>query len=159
MAKKRQGKVYKGKPVREAKYPLEIVVGDNDVKNAKRKNPTQCVIARAVMHDRHVRSARIGRDIALIEFDSHYERYAVNRTTKEMVREFDDNGTFVGGKYKLLPSPKSLRLTGKRHSVITTKQKKDLLRRKALGLRTGGPAGKRVIELPANRNIYRAAKV
>jgi hypothetical protein len=139
---------YRGKPIREAKYPLQITVGADDVKNAKRKNPEQCAIARSVMHDKHVLSARIGRKFALVEYDSHFERYHIPKSTQEGVKEFDGKGTFIAGTYKLAPVPKSMQLTGKMHSPPAKKRKSGISKNKDS-----------IIRRPANRNIFRAAQV
>ncbi len=130
-------KMYHGKKVIDAHLPITMTVKEDDIRGAKRKDPAACAIARCVIRDKHVISARIGQRIALIEYSSHYERYAVSKGASSAIREFDKNGTFADGQYYLIPISKCLKQTGKAHSPV-------------------GGNGNSVIKKRATRNIYKA---
>lgn len=86
-----------------------------------------------------------------MEFDTHYQRYEIAATSRKMVSDFDDNGTFVEGHYKLNPINKTLALTGKKHSEVMPKRN-DTLGRKH------GESGTSLKNVRTNRNIFRAAE-
>ncbi len=137
----REAKMLHGKRIMEAKLPMHLSVRENDVKNAKRGNPQLCVLARAAMHDKHVLSARIGKQYALIEFKSHFQRYRIDTVSKKMVQDFDETGIFIQGDYNLGPVPTYAKLTGVKHSKVSGKSGIHLKSRRTV------------------RNIYRAAEV
>ncbi len=135
-----KAKMYHGKKVIDAHLPITMTVKEDDIRGAKRKDPAACAIARCAIRDKHVISARIGQRIALIEYSSHFERYAVSKGASNAIREFDKNGTFSDGQYYLKPIPQSLKLTGKAHSR---------------GWDTG-KSGIATIKRKATRNIYKS---
>jgi len=95
----RLGKMFKGKQIYDSDYPLKIHVRAGDIETARRKDPAACALARCVIRDKHVMSARIGAKFALIEYQSHYERYSVVPIAKA-ISVFDKHGVFIAGKDK-----------------------------------------------------------
>ena len=135
----RQARTLNGKPVYEAKRKLTLYVKADDVKSARRKDPKACAIARCVVREKIVESARIGTRVALIEYKSHFERYKVPMSTGKDIKRFDEEGSFVVGKYDLLPPASYEKVTGKAHD-------------------RGRPSGKHVSRLRPTRSIYKAPK-
>lgn len=144
----RHSKMLEGKPIKESQGALTLVVTKRDVITSRRKDPEQCAIARCVIRTQPAIGVRVGKRIALLEYDDHFERYSVAAMTRTMVEGFDKTGTFVTGKYTLLPPAPSGRLTGKGKS-------------KARQTKRGpsGPSGKHVSRYKSERNIYRAGAI
>lgn len=126
-----EAKKLQGKRIVDAKHPLTIQVKEQDIRSSKRANPGECAIAKTMMRDKHVLSARVGTKYALIEFQSHFERYQINAAARRAVKDFDTNATFQVGEYQLLPVSNSNRLTGKGHAKTSgvSKNKTPLARR------------------------------
>lgn len=142
-----QPRMYHYKPVIEATHAQGLVVREQDVKHARRKDPEQCVIARSAVRNLPILSARIGRRIAFLEYPTHYERYSVSAMTRVLTDDFDENGFFTLGKYYLLPPTKAQKLTGKRHSKKGKSK-----------TRWHGKSGMHVMRLAGRRSIYTAGK-
>lgn len=111
--KKRRPGIFHGKPVIIATQPLKLIVTERDIVKAKRKNPEACAMARCALRCSDIVSARIGKCVALLEHKDHFERFSVSTATREMVKEFDANGTFITGEYQLNPPRPRLMATRK----------------------------------------------
>ena len=87
----------------DAKAPLSITVTRRDVDRAVRKDATSCALANGALHCREVISARIGAEIALIEFKDKVIRYGIKREDQKKIRAFDAANYFQPDTYQLVP--------------------------------------------------------
>lgn len=147
----REGKKFQGKRIVDAKHPLTITVNEADIRKSKRANPGECAIAKCLIRDKHVMSARVGAMYTLIEFTSHFERYKTDSAAKQSVADFDNDGTFAEGDYKLLPIPPSRRLTGVAHTPVKGGHREPSSGRRKT--RDG------IIKKHPTRNIFRAKEI
>jgi len=138
-----KSKTFENKPVIDAKNRLYLQVSSDDIRTAKRKDPQCCALARCIIRDKHVLSARVGLKIVLVEYDSHFERYRTNAQAARAVKEFDDKGYFIAEDFWLLPISKSQLNTGKRKGNTGTIHK-------------SGPSGQAHIKKKKARNIFKA---
>lgn len=92
-----------GKPIRDASEPLTIHVTRKNVRDAKKRAPMTCAIARGLTKDSHVVSVRVGLRIALVEFKKEVVRYGLKPDDSQKIRAFDIAGYFKPDHYTLVP--------------------------------------------------------
>jgi len=104
-----------GRPVRDAKRPLEVYVTPNDIKKARKKAPDRCAVAVACRRQEHV-DARVFVTRAYIHNGNGiWNRYMLPMPLQKEIVSFDRGGDFEPGPYKLRP-PKNTERLGKRRS-------------------------------------------
>jgi hypothetical protein len=111
-----------GLPIIDAKRPLVVHVTAEDITKADRKEPTDCVMARACRRDAHVKEARIhlGR-VYLRSNKGNWVRYMTPRYLRTEIIAFDRGGDFAAGEYTLSAPHISHRASGKGQGSKTNK--------------------------------------
>jgi hypothetical protein len=77
------------KPLVDGGRPLKITVQGDDLVGARRSDPSNCIMARAMMRQKGVVDVRIGACIARVEYESKTVRYALSKNDRKLVAGFD----------------------------------------------------------------------
>lgn len=114
---------FNGLPVVDAKKPIQIHVNDIDVKQSKRKSPTECVIAKACKRLFKAREVMILRRTAYVDLPGpgrggrrQFKRFIIDRNVSEKIGVFDKTGQMDTGGFTLLPPSPSMTLERLRKS-------------------------------------------
>lgn len=103
-----------GKPIINATKPVELEIIDKDIAKADRKEPLDCVVARACRRDLKAKEVRVHLSRIYIRFnDGSWQRFMTPTSMRSDIIAFDRGGTFPPGTYVLKPPPAN-RPTGKR---------------------------------------------
>jgi hypothetical protein len=92
-----------GSPIFDSTEPLKIQVNSRDIANADRKDPADCVMARAVrrcIHAHEVR-AHLGRVFVRQREKGPWKRYETSTALRSEIIAFDRGGAFEPGEYML----------------------------------------------------------
>lgn len=123
------------KPIFNATEPLTVRVTNTDISNAKKRHPMVCALARGLTRGPEIISVRVGRKIALVEYEDRVVRYAIPDDEADRVKAFDITGTFAAGEYRLdVPKVR-----------VRTKERR----------RRSGPSGKTVSRRAPLRHAWR----
>lgn len=113
-----------------------------DVKGAKRLNPQQCVIARALSRVLKPEAVVVGRSMAFVVLDGLAVRFQVPMAAREAIEEFDTRGRVHRAPIALKPVPPSQRLTDRARypetRITRIKDGPKIKRMKRLGVRAVG---------------------
>ena len=112
-AKRRHMKI-NGLPVKDAKASIDLTIVPKDVKNASRKDQTDCVVAVACKRDLGCTEARVHMGRTYLRFNGHWTRYLTPLKLRSEIISFDRYGKFVPGEYKLLKMQPHRKLDYKR---------------------------------------------
>jgi hypothetical protein len=112
-------RVFNGLPVIDAKTPLRFFVSSADIQGADRKDPANCVIARACRRLFNSTTVLFWRSIAYVETidenDKHQvERFVLNQITRRRIARFDRTGKADPAGYMLFPPAVSQQLDSAR---------------------------------------------
>lgn len=103
-----------GKPIINATEPLELEIVSSDIDKADRKEPLDCVVARACRRELKAKEVRVHLSRIYIRFGGgSWQRFMTPAAMRADIIAFDRGGTFPPGKYVLNPPPAN-RPTGKR---------------------------------------------
>lgn len=103
-----------GKPIINATKPMTLEISNNDVAKADRKQPLDCVVARACRRDLGAKEVRVHLTRIYIRFGGgSWQRFMTPAHMRADIIAFDRGGTFPTGTYVLNPPPAN-RPTGKR---------------------------------------------
>ncbi len=104
-----------GRPIINATKPVTLEVNGKDIAKADRKEPLDCVVARACRRDLGAKEVRVHLTRIYIRFgDGGWQRFATPPSMRADIIAFDRGGTFPPGTFVLNPPPPSQRATGKR---------------------------------------------
>ncbi len=101
-------RIFGGLPVVDAKRELRVFAGAKDIKSAKRKDPTNCVWAKACRRLYGSRTVAFFRTVAYIELrdpkgNPRIERFTLSKPTGRSIVRFDKTGKAAPAGYHLLP--------------------------------------------------------
>lgn len=101
-------RVFGGLPVVDAKRELRVFVAKYDIKPAKRKDPTNCVFAKACRRLYGSRIVAFFRTVVYMELPDNkgnlrIERFRPSRPTERSIARFDRTGKADPAGYHLLP--------------------------------------------------------
>jgi hypothetical protein len=107
-ARKAVQRLFRGLPVVDATRELKIHATDQDIKTAKRKDPSNCVFANACRRQLGSHSVAFFRHYAYVELrdsngNSRIERFALPKRTRDSVMVFDRAGVADTGGFVLKP--------------------------------------------------------
>ncbi len=134
-----------GLPIIDSTRALRVTINKNDIAKADVKNPEDCVIARAVRREHHVKEVRVhlGR-VYLRANEGNWVRYFTTRALRTEIIAFDRGGTFEPGEYSLKGVPPSHKLGAKRKAYAKkkvigpkTRKKKRMTPHVVTNVRTG----------------------
>jgi len=97
-----------GRAVVDAKKPVSIEIVPNDIAKASRKDPNDCVIARACRRSMHAHEVRIHLSRVYVRrtSNSQWERYLLPPRAKQEIIAFDRGGSFEPISFDLYaPTP------------------------------------------------------
>jgi hypothetical protein len=103
-------------PIKDAHFPFRCTVQQQDIEQAKRKDPHRCAVARTIKRYTGIEAIAIFHTIAYIPFDKNgdgkiiIERFSIDAPTQRAIAEFDETGKFPPGEYKFNPPSKSVKL-------------------------------------------------
>ncbi len=104
-----------GKPIIDATSPVTLEISPGDIAKADRKEPLDCVVARACRRDLHAKEVRVHLSRIYIRFGSgSWQRFMTPPHMRSDIIAFDRGGTFPPGTYILNPPPPARKATGKR---------------------------------------------
>lgn len=113
-----------GKPILDAKRPITIQIIPNDVSKASRKDPADCVLARACRRSLHAKEVRIHMSrVYLRANDGSWTRYIVPPRLKQEIIAFDRGGSFATDQFYLY-APNPAHKGGKAQGTETGRNKK-----------------------------------
>ncbi len=77
--------------MRDAKKPLSVHVKQCHIDSGKRKDPQNCMLAKAIKQEFNVESAAVHRNMVWIKFkgDRHITRYSSTPATRAAIAAFD----------------------------------------------------------------------
>lgn len=113
--KSRASRSLAGKPISDAKIPIDIYVSKKDGAKGKKRNPMSCAIARSMLNKEHVVSVRIGAKIALVEYKDRVIRYGLDNDDSDKIRLFDRTKYFKPGRVHLIPPKTKLGVDTVKH--------------------------------------------
>lgn len=91
-----------GLPVINAKKMMKILITAADVKQARRKKPETCAIAKTCLRQPRVKEVRIHLSRAYVRDNkSNWKRFMVPRALRSEIIAFDRGGKFSPGEYVL----------------------------------------------------------
>jgi hypothetical protein len=102
-----------GLTVINAKKPVTLHINRNDVAKADRKEPEDCVVARACRREMHAKEVRVhlGR-IYVRTNEGNWTRYMTSKSMRDEIIAFDRGGQFEPGVFTLKEPPPT-RQTGR----------------------------------------------
>ena len=134
-----------GRDVVDAIENIEIEITDQDIKLAARKDPANCVMARACMKQRGTDAlVHISRVYLKMSDKNIWVRYMVDNSLRTEIVAFDRGGEFAPGTYKLR-RPEPSKLLGKQNG---SNQRPETIKTKRAvpkvlsGVRASYPKGK-----------------
>jgi hypothetical protein len=96
------------KPLVDGGRPIKIAVQGDDLVGARRSDPSNCIMARAMLHQKGVVDVRIGACIARVEYENKTVRYALSKNDRALVAGFDQGRDgFAEGYVFTLEPPRS----------------------------------------------------
>lgn len=106
----------KDRPVRDATSNVRITVLPEDVAIAVPRSECDCAIAQAIKRIHRGRNGipSVGREVVIIAFDNHVERYLLSPNDRALVRTFDRSNMFPEGYSVELRAPRGGKRLGKR---------------------------------------------
>jgi hypothetical protein len=108
-------KAIDGRPVIDAKKPLNLTITKNDIDKADAKEPAGCAVARACRRELHVVEARVHlARIYLRSNEGNWVRYMTPRAMRSEIIAFDRGGRFQPNTFQLVPPNTADRLGAKR---------------------------------------------
>ena len=110
-----------GRQIKNATKPLIITVKPCDVKEANIKEPSQCVMARAILRQEHTEARVHISRIYVKSKDGYWYRYGVPESLRSEIIAFDRGGAFLPDTFEVMPLRKSHRATGKAKGSETNK--------------------------------------
>ncbi len=96
-------RLFNGLPVEDAKKEMTIHAIAADIKSAKRKDPLNCVFARACQRIFGSHNTAFFRNYAYVETNNKIERFSLPKATRDSVMLFDKAGKAEPGGYLLRP--------------------------------------------------------
>ncbi len=96
-------RLFNGLPVVDAKKDMVIKAIAADVKAAKRRDPFNCVFAKACKRLFGSHTVAFFRNYAYVENNNQIERFSLPRATRDSVMMFDKAGKAEPGGYLLRP--------------------------------------------------------
>ena len=96
-------RLFNGLPVADAKKEIVIHAIAADIKAAKRKDPLECVFAKACQRIFGSHNTAFFRNYAYVEKDNKIERFSLPKATRDSVMMFDKAGKAEPGGYLLRP--------------------------------------------------------
>ena len=113
-----------GVAVEDAKRPIKIVVGADDIKGASKQKPNNCAVARACYHHHLADEVRVHLSrVYLKRGKGQWVRYLTPRDMRSEIVAFDRGGSFQPGEFILKPIPHKMKL-GKRTGTSTNENSK-----------------------------------
>lgn len=104
-----------GRPIIDAAKPVTLEILDRDIAKADRKEPLDCVVARACRRDLGAKEVRVHLTRIYVRFsDGSWQRFVTPKRMRTDIIAFDRGGSFPPGSFVLVPPPLSQKLTGKR---------------------------------------------
>src|SRR5689334_1454435 len=104
-----------GKPIVDATKPVTLEINTKDIAKADRKEPLDCVVARACRRDLGAKEVRVHLTRIYIRFgDGSWQRFVTPKSMRTDIIAFDRGGSFPPGSFVLNPPPASQKLTGRR---------------------------------------------
>ena len=133
------------KPLVDGGRPLKVMVQGDDLVGARRSDPSNCIMARAMLRQKGVVDVRIGACIARVEYTTKTVRYALSRNDRALVAGFDGGAdAFAAGYVFTLEPPRGQDAKvpplgarrGVKHGSNTRSGRQDgVIRRRRAGLR------------------------
>lgn len=97
-----------GLPVLDAKESAVLIINDNDVARADRKEPVDCVVARACRRLLHAKEVHVHLSrVYLRTTGGSWTRYATPPSLRQEIIAYDRGGSFSPGTFTLNPIPPS----------------------------------------------------
>ncbi len=91
-----------GLPVIDAKDSIKLTVTSRDIEKADRKDPADCVVARACRRELHVKEARVHLSrVYLRSNDNNWVRYTVPKPMRTEIIAWDRGGSFESAEFEL----------------------------------------------------------
>ena len=129
-----------GKPVRDATKAVKLVITEEDLRYAQRKNARTCAAAHAFSRDNEIQEAIVqrGRTYLLRKDAEAWERYETPYDLKRETIAFDRGGRMETGEFYLKPTKPSDRLGVARERKYTGERppRGKLIRKKVRGVRS-----------------------
>lgn len=97
----------------DADKPVEVSVSRKDCKGAKKKDATECALARAARRDLQADGVIIGISSSYVIKGNNAYRFATPESVKREIVSFDRHQDFAPGDYYLTPKSPSARLGAK----------------------------------------------
>ena len=116
-------KAINGLPIIDARRPLTLHITDADISKADRKEPTDCVVARACRRDLHAKEVHVHLGRVYIRTNpGNWVRYMTPPRMRAEIIAYDRGGTFAVGDYNM-PAPQPAKKLGKARGSLTNKTK------------------------------------
>jgi len=112
-----------GMPIVNATKSIRLVIGDDDIKGSRSKQPDRCVAAKACMRQMKATEARVHLGKTYVRVKDKWVRYTTSPALKQEIVAFDRGGSFEAGTYMLYKIVPSL-LKGGKQSADTPRKKK-----------------------------------
>lgn len=96
-------RTYGPKVVINATHPLTFKVTRRDLNRCAKWTGVAAVLVMALMSDKTVLSAKIGKSVALIERETCYERYSISKELQRKIDAFNKAIYFEPGDWTFLP--------------------------------------------------------
>ncbi len=128
-----------GKPVRNAKKPIVLVITSDDVKKGATRDPASCAAALACKRQMNAAEARVHTGRTYVRIKDEWIRFNTPVSLQKEIVAFDRGGSFEPGEYELRPLPVShIKRQGKRQGsagrLSVAEQSKKYRREKSAGL-------------------------
>lgn len=96
-------RLFNGLPVMDAKKEMIIQAIAADIKSAKRRDPFNCVFAKACKRIYGSHTVAFFRNYAYVEKNNRIERFSLPKATRDSVMMYDKAGIAEPGGYLLRP--------------------------------------------------------
>jgi hypothetical protein len=133
-------KEYITKGIADARENVVLQPMACDVKGAKRHNPQQCVIAKALKRIHHPQAVAVGRSLAYVVMNGLAIRFSLPVNSRKLVEEFDQRGRARNAPVTLAAPCSSWKLRAKRDRDVLEKNEKKTKRARTrkIGVRAIG---------------------
>lgn len=117
-------KTIDGLPVFDAKKPIKLHVTSADIRNADKKKPNSCAVAKACYRELHAKEVRVHLSRVYVRTnDMNWQRYMTPVNMRQEIVAFDRGGKFAPGEYHIM-KPNPAKKTGKQQGSTTNQSPK-----------------------------------
>lgn len=101
MRARRALRLVDGLPLIDAAKPLDVLITEDDIRHAIRKDCDLCAASLALCRDARIKDARVYLSRAYVRFVDKWVRYETGAALRRAIVHFDRAGVFEPGRYRL----------------------------------------------------------